>query len=336
MKKLIFLKWIVGSLLFAGPVGAVTAVHEAYIALVSGTVIIGSITPGVIFTVTFNGGPQPVTVENPLNVTVQGSVTVIQGTDPWIVDAATGSLWTITTNGAALPITIDGIATGLIFTVTFNGGPQPVTIENIVDVWTPATGVTVFGDSYMRGNVNAAGLMTLISATAFLAEETATGEAGIAAHVKDVSSINVYRLATTLTLFTTQYTAGDALGGIIPVPFTTLENGASGIIQAVKIADADGEESPIDVTFWGGAYTPTGNSVPFDPPDAQQENSLGVVNITAGNYATWLDSSLATRAGLGMPFDLTSTIFSAQCVIREDTTYTASTDIDVIIEILRK
>lgn len=297
--------------------------------------VIDGVADGVDFTVTTNGAGLPTIIDGVADG-VDFTVTTNGAGLPTIIDGiADGVAFTVTTNGAALPVTLDGLTDTLIFTVTFNGGPQPVTVENIVNVWPPATGTTVFGDSYLRVNINNDGLMTLMSGTAFTAEETATGETGIAAHVKDVSSINVYRMTYTLTLFTTPYTAGDALGEPFDIPFTVLPQGASGIIQVAKIGDADAEESPIDLTFWS-VRPALQNSDPFDPPDADLESSLGVVNITPGNYASFNDNSLATRAGIGMAVDLGSTAFYCQPVIREDTTYTAPTDIDIILEILRK
>ena len=132
------------------------------------------------------------------------------------------------------------------------------------------------------------------------------------------------------------YAAGDALGGRLDLTSAVRVSGGTGIIQGITIIDLDQERAEIDIVFFNQAFTATADNAAFDPSDADLANCIGFVKVLSSDYANFNDNAVATLNGIGMPFKCEgSTTLYAQMVVRGTPTYTATTDIKVLIRVLQ-
>lgn len=131
------------------------------------------------------------------------------------------------------------------------------------------------------------------------------------------------------------YAAKDAIGGIMTFASAARTSGGGGVLESVTIIDKDQELSPIDLVLFSAtvAGTATDNS-PFDPSDADLANFIGAIPILAGDYADFTDNSAATRAGIGLAYACAATSLFGVLVARSTPTYTATSDITVILGVI--
>ena len=131
------------------------------------------------------------------------------------------------------------------------------------------------------------------------------------------------------------YAAKDAIGGIMTFANAARVSAGGGVIESVTLVDKDQELSPIDLVLFSAtvAGTATDNS-PFDPTDADLANFIGTVPFLAGDYADFTDNSAATRSGIGLAYTCAATSLFGVLVARATPTYTATSDITVILGVI--
>ena len=135
------------------------------------------------------------------------------------------------------------------------------------------------------------------------------------------------------------YAAGDAIGQKLEFQNAARAAELGGTITKIVVVDNDQELAPIDIVFFNRDFAATADNVVFAPSDADLANCIGYVDIAATDYASFNDNSVACKAsGLRMPFDykiaLGTTLY-AQAVVRDTPTYTATTDLTIIITVQR-
>jgi hypothetical protein len=154
-----------------------------------------------------------------------------------------------------------------------------------------------------------------------------------------VSIGDIIRIFITPTITAGAYTAGDAIGGRLEFANAVWTDGGKGVIEKVVVVDRDQEQAPIDLVLFNQAFTATVDNAPFDPSDADLLNSLGYIDVAATDYADFSDNSVAAKAsGLRMPFAFqlaSGTILYGQMVVRSGPTYTATSDLTIILTIRR-
>lgn len=331
----------------------------------TGTNEIGSIqllVPGST-TVAINGfaGMTPVQVEGDLNISARDAPNSL------VVSTASASTFAVSINAGqtvGLDTGSNAIGTvGVTFitpgTGTTNLGKTVAQTYNISGVGVMSLGVRrdspiispgIIDGEYSTYSVNQEGVLYMVPTYDIIGdgtvsvEQSATvfssgpvGESGVAAHVSVVAqpSMVVFTQRFPLTISTGAYTAKDALGGLMIIDFANIPSAPrSGIIQSVIIRDDDGEEAPITISFFDASYIAATDNLAMDPTDAEQDENIGAVEIVKGNYVTYTDNAVATRAGLGLAFNLSSTGFYAQCMIEQAKTYTATTDVEIEVAII--
>lgn len=154
------------------------------------------------------------------------------------------------------------------------------------------------------------------------------------------STFDVVRISVTPTITAGAYAAGDALGGLLTFPNAVSVAGGAGLITKVVIIDDAQQLAPVDLVLFNQTFVATANNAPFDPTDADLQNSIGYVNIAQTDYASFADNSVACKAsGLRMPFEFVlatgQTSLFGQLVVRNTPTYAATDDITVILTIER-
>ena len=123
------------------------------------------------------------------------------------------------------------------------------------------------------------------------------------------------------------YATGDTLGDKSPImiaPGRVI--GGTGIIHSVTVQDLSKQSIALDVVIFDAnptGTTFTDNSA-LDIADADLPKVIGIVTITAGDYAAFNDSSVAHVRGLSLPFQcISSTSLWFALVTRGSPTYVA-------------
>lgn len=141
------------------------------------------------------------------------------------------------------------------------------------------------------------------------------------------------RISQTPTISTSAYAAKDAIGGLLTFANAVRSAGWTGHIQTAIIVDKDGELAPIDLVLFDQTFTaPTDNAV-FDPTDAELANVIAVIPFS--NYAEFNDNAVCSRSGLGIAFKAEGTSIFGALVSRSTPTWTGTSDLIVILEIVQ-
>lgn len=142
-------------------------------------------------------------------------------------------------------------------------------------------------------------------------------------------------VSATPTISTSQYTAKDAIGGVMTFSSAARVSGAGGIVESVVIVDKDQELAAMDLVLLSAtvAGTTTDNAA-WDPNDSDLANVVGVIPILTGDYSDFNDNSVAARSGIGMAYTCAATSLFGVLVARGTPTYTGTSDISVILGLL--
>jgi len=147
--------------------------------------------------------------------------------------------------------------------------------------------------------------------------------------------LSVRRPTQTPTVTAGAYSANEAVGGKLTFA-DAVDPGASpgALLESVTILDLAKQDIQLDLVLFDRDFTATTDNAAFDPSDADAAHIIGVVKVT--DYADFADSSVATKAGIGLPLKCASgsTIYG-QLVTRGTPTYAAVTDITVTLGIVR-
>jgi hypothetical protein len=132
----------------------------------------------------------------------------------------------------------------------------------------------------------------------------------------------------TPTISTSEYAAGDAIGGKMTLSNATTHRGNfGGMLQTVTIIDKDKEGATIDIFFFDTDFTATADNSAFDPSDADLLNCVGVVQVGPLDWYNCNDNAVACVRNIGLSFTSTSEHLYAQAVIRTVETFTAVGDL---------
>jgi hypothetical protein len=166
------------------------------------------------------------------------------------------------------------------------------------------------------------------SETAFLAGR-ADGSDGIA-YVD--SRPLVVRKSVTPTISTSIYAAKDNIGGLMEFTNCVRASGGTGYLECLQIVDQDQEMPDVDIVFFDRtvAGTVTDNAA-FDPDNADLLNVICRVPI-GGLWADFNDNAVA-HAHVGTAFKLNGTSIFGAIVARGTPTFTATSDITVVLTI---
>lgn len=154
---------------------------------------------------------------------------------------------------------------------------------------------------------------------------------------------NVRKLTATPTVSTSPaYTSGDLVGGKISLASATRVAGGTvggtGVIQSVAIHDKGKQNAEIDVVFFAAdpANTTFTDNGALTVHDTDLLTIVGHVKLTAADYISFVDNSIASRSGLGLPFKLDSgsTLYAA-LVTRGTPTYASTSDIKLVVHVMQ-
>lgn len=163
-------------------------------------------------------------------------------------------------------------------------------------------------------------------------ESVVDGTAAVPGALLPVSGGRVVRLTQTPTISAASiYAAKDAVGGKLTFADAARASGGGIIIEAATLIDLDQEMAVTELVLFDQDFTNTADNSPFDPSDADLANVIGVIPFTV--YADFTDNSVAYRSGLGLAAKLAGTSLYGQLVTRGTPTYTATSDITVILHV---
>lgn len=154
------------------------------------------------------------------------------------------------------------------------------------------------------------------------------------------------RLRVVPVITTTQYGNGDVIGGKLTFAAAARVAGGSGVIQSATLVDLDKENALIELYIFDRDFTAfaADNGVAA-VTEADLANLIGVItfdNRTTYGPSDYIDlntatsgSSVAQKLNVGLPFVANGTDLFGQLVVRGTPTFTAVTDIAVILGILQ-
>jgi hypothetical protein len=146
----------------------------------------------------------------------------------------------------------------------------------------------------------------------------------------------ITRIAFTPTIDTSAYAAGDAVGGLLTFSNAARFSGGGVRLKKVLLVDKDQEMAPYDLVLFKVTFTATADQAAFDPSDADLANIAAVVRIEPGSYANFTDNAVGASRDLDIPILLDGTSLFGQLVTRGTPTYSASSDLTVILSILQE
>lgn len=172
------------------------------------------------------------------------------------------------------------------------------------------------------------------TATADWAGRSLGASVGGAAYV-DVTQ-KVVRLSQTPTISAASaYTAGDAVGGLLTFSNAARSSGFPIRVADVTVIDKDSENAALELVLFDRTFTASTDNAVFAPSDADLANCIGVIEIATTDYHTFSTNSAArwpeTTANPGLTAVLNGTDLFGQLVTRGTPTYTATSDLIVIV-----
>jgi hypothetical protein len=141
------------------------------------------------------------------------------------------------------------------------------------------------------------------------------------------------RLSVTPVVNTTQYTAGDAVGGEMTFSGAARFSGGGGTVVGLTVVDKSQQQPTLELVLFNQDFTGTTNNSPFDPSDADLANVVGVIQLAA--WYDFNDNSVG-YASCSLPFVCATTELRGQLVTRSAPTLISSSDIIVILHILQE
>lgn len=142
-------------------------------------------------------------------------------------------------------------------------------------------------------------------------------------------------LTSALTCTAGAYVAGYDIGGKLTLTSAVRVSGGSGIINSLILSDKGKQNSAVDIIFFDAdpASTTFTDNAALTVADADLTKIIGVVNITANDYASFADNSVATVKNLGLAFKVTtSTNIYATVVSRGTPTYASTSDLSLKVK----
>lgn len=144
-------------------------------------------------------------------------------------------------------------------------------------------------------------------------------------------------ISQTPTITNGAYHAKDAVGGLLTFAGAGRVAGGSGVIMGVTIIDHANQAAELVLVLYDRLFTATADNAAFDPSDADNLNCIGHIKIVAADYQAFNDNCVATKSGIGLPFQLPAggqAIFG-QLMCTGTPTYAATSDLTVKLRLLQ-
>lgn len=147
------------------------------------------------------------------------------------------------------------------------------------------------------------------------------------------TGLKIVRVSVTPTISTGIYAAKDAVGGLMTFSNAARASGGSIVIEAATIIDNDQEMTGLELVLFDRTFSAAADNAIFAPSDADLLNVVGVVKFS--DWADFSTNSIATRSGLGLAAKLNGTDLFGQLLTRGTPTFTATSDITVVLHIVQ-
>jgi hypothetical protein len=142
------------------------------------------------------------------------------------------------------------------------------------------------------------------------------------------------RVSQTPTVSTSPaYTAKDAVGGKLTFAGVVQADQLSGVLMGVTVLDASQQRPSLELVLFDRDFTPSSDNAVFDPTDADLANCIGVVAVNS--WSDFNDNSVATVSGISLPIVLNGTSLYGQLLTRGTPTFVATSDITVMVTVLK-
>jgi hypothetical protein len=130
----------------------------------------------------------------------------------------------------------------------------------------------------------------------------------------------------TLSLDTSAYASGDVLAATQEVANAVAANGGKAILHSVTVLDKDDQGQALDLVFLRTNVSLGSENSAVAITDADAEEILGVVQVTAGDYLDFGANRVATMPGVGLVLEAgaSSTSLYLAAVSKGTGTYSAS------------
>ena len=140
-------------------------------------------------------------------------------------------------------------------------------------------------------------------------------------------------IAQTPVISVGAYTAKDAVGGLLTFANAAVVPGGKGVINTVTIIDHDDEKAALELWLFSEDPTVAVDKDPMDFTDALLLKCVGVVPIATTDYFSLADNGVACLRGVGLQYQCTAMALYGQLKCVATPTYTAATDLTVIIAV---
>jgi hypothetical protein len=170
-----------------------------------------------------------------------------------------------------------------------------------------------------------------------LADGTDGGTARIPGDANRGLKVNpgvVARLSATPTIDTSAYAHADAVGGLLTFTNAARFSGGGLVIKKVFLINKDQEPAPFELVLFDRTFTNTADQATFDPTDADLANIVAIIPISEQYYFS--DNAVGVSPDLDLPVLLNGTSLFGQLVTRGTPTFTASSDLTVIISAIQE
>ena len=143
-------------------------------------------------------------------------------------------------------------------------------------------------------------------------------------------------LSLTLSLNTGQYASGDVLAATQELASAVRVPGGTGVIQSIRLLDKDDNGGALDLVFLQPNVSLGTENAAVSISDANADQIIGIVSITAADYVDLVNSQLVTKTNVGLAVEAASgaTSLYVGAISRDTKTYTAS-GITLLIGILQ-
>lgn len=130
----------------------------------------------------------------------------------------------------------------------------------------------------------------------------------------------------TLSLDTAQYASGDVLAATQIIEACMRGNGGTGVIHSVVLLDKNDQGGALDLVFFRTNASIGNENDAVSVSDANADEILGIVEITAGDYVDLVNSQLVTKTSVGIVVDADAGAddLYVAAISRDTKTYTAA------------
>ena len=156
-------------------------------------------------------------------------------------------------------------------------------------------------------------------------------------HIGEVGGNTIVVQVTPIVSLAT-YTANDCVGGGFAIPGAVRVNAGTGVLQSITLQDLSAKNAAMEIfLFKATSLTTYTDNAALDISDADLGNCIGWAEITASDYKSLSDNSVACVRNLGLPIKSSPATKSLYCVMRTTgtPTYLGTVDLKLTFGILR-